>query len=178
MVTKSDKIKILTSLRKDIKENKYPLSYIKDFSFYHQNPNFNCYAYALGLKTPNKYFNLRWDGLNIYNPGTISQFKIIIYDEKTLIESFLSDCDILGFDIINSTINDTISDNYFKVSIYLEENQDSFFRDFHFMRQNEDGTWSHMKSVGGIVTLVSDAELSKCNGNYNYLSTYALKKKK
>lgn len=169
MITNKEKIRVLTALRNNIKNNQYPLCYEDDFQFYNKNPKFNCYAYALGLKTPNRFFGLKWEGVHLYNPGTISSFKMILYDRSSLIEAFLADCDALGFNVSDKN---NLEYNSFNVAVYFERWTN--FGDFHFIRQNNDGTWSNMKGVGGEVELLTDLNIPF----YEHVKTYTLSKER
>ena len=176
------KKKILSSLRKEIELINYPLSYANDFNDFNNNLNFNCYAYALGLKTKDDFEFVLKSALSIYDPGTISGFdtidekKLILYDEKKLIEAFFADCDVLGIKCISTSIDSNVSSDASKVAIYIEPKSE-IIRDFHFARQNIDGTWSNMVGAGGPVSVLYDNEVERIPG-YNFLGAYSLKKKK
>ena len=79
MINDIDKKRLLYILRNYVKMINYPLSYKDDSRFFYENSNFNCYAYALGLRALDNFDFLIEEDLSIYNPGTISSFSNILY---------------------------------------------------------------------------------------------------
>ncbi len=176
MIRECDKTRVINILRTYVDAIRYPLSYECDRSFYHGNKNFNCYAYALGLRRLDNFKSLLNNKLSIYNPGTISSFETILYDEEKLIKAFLEDCYILGLECKPTNLNSNVSSNSSKIAIYIEPEEEPV-RDFHFARLNNNGIWSNMKCSGGSVFMLGEDNIEDIPG-YNFLGTYALRKKR
>ena len=110
--------------------------------------NTNCYAYALNLfinpKTEKRFIN--WGHVQ---PGNICNRKnkwinwnsIICKLNKKNLEYFISefrkDCKYLGYQVRKSSYNESRKGNWWKVALCFDRN------DYHWYRQNDDGTWSH-----------------------------------
>ena len=146
MIRECDKTRIINILRTYVKAISYPLSYERNCSFYNRNKNFNCYAYALGLWRLDNFKSLSDNKLSIYNPGTISIFENIHYNEEKLIKAFLEDCYVLDLECIQTDFESRISSDSTKIAVYIED-EEQRIRDFHFARLNYDGIWSDRKSV-------------------------------
>lgn len=177
MINDIDKKRLLYILRNYVKMINYPLSYKDDSRFFYENSNFNCYAYALGLRALDNFDFLIEEDLSIYNPGTISSFSNILYSEKSLIRSFLSDCKVLGIECVPTSVDSKMINNTAKVGVYISSNKRVLYRDFHFVRQNNDGIWSNMKFAGGPVVEMG-RELPEKIENYDFLGVYSLRKKR
>ena len=67
--------------------------------------------------------------------------------------------------------------NTAKVGVYISSNKRVLYRDFHFVRQNNDGIWSNMKFAGGPVVEMG-RELPEKIENYDFLGVYSLRKKR
>lgn len=177
MIREVDKKRVLYSLKNYVNMINYPLSYKDDFCFYNKNFNFNCYAYAMGFKRLDNFKSLSNNGLSVYNPGTISNFDNIFYDEIKLIKAFLEDCYVLGIECKPTSIDSNISNDVSKIAIYIEPSDENIVRDFHFARLNSNGIWSNMNGAGGNVTILGDDNIENIPG-YDFLGAYTLRKKK
>lgn len=133
-----DREEKILKIRKSILQNKYPLKY---------NPFFdsgNCYAYAIGSNFKDVDFMNDF----IYNLGNISQ---IIYPPRTLLEAekaFILDMQVLGINCRKSSFQETLLANEWKVILFYDDwFEDSY--DFHFIRQDKDGSWSYKEGMNG-----------------------------
>ena len=144
----------------------------------------NCYAYALGL-------DIRESRIckSAYQPGTISG----VFDPTILREYFLySDLikniekDLSALDIFYREINfnDKIDLDEWKIALFAEtynNDLDVFVSDFHFIRANSKGVWTHKPGYFGSPSkkdyssqIITDLE--KCDLYlYEYKKCYALR---
>ena len=97
----------------------------------------NCYAYSLDVKV-NPYPQVFW----ALQPGTSDSFSNI-YNENYLTKSFLET--MVAYDSVNYNFgfesigeNDKCYSGWYKVALVIAPNSD-----YHWYRQNSDGTWSH-----------------------------------
>ncbi len=113
----------------------------------------NCYCYALGFKTPNIFNDVfvKFDDKMIgHNIGFVSDTVIDISNSRDLMFGFENDMSYLGIKYYDSEILKPNIHNGYKVSLYRG------FEDFHFTRQNKDGSWSHKIGYEPIVIKCSD----------------------
>jgi len=111
--------------------------YSKDFDKYFLC---NCYCYALGFKYPTLFHHIYkhiTDEDFGHNIGFISK-KDYIKDINMILETLYSDLDILKISVYDSSINTHPKHGGYKISLFLENSGE----DFHFIRQNYDGSWS------------------------------------
>ncbi len=124
-----------------------PPNFERDLEFYSKrNPDkeyrygFNCYAYAmrfpLEYSVCDRYFHA------YYVPGFLTTRPFEIFDPSTLIELFNRDCDSLELRHEPANIDDPIEPDSYKIEIFYSRKE----KDFHFLRQNDDGTWSSKRS--------------------------------
>ena len=156
----NNKIKkeILMSLKHSLKSATYPPIYYSDYKFYNTNSeNFglNCYAYAMQFKYNFKALRKKYPKIElIYEPGFLSiDGARDTGNPDLLIHYFTEDCKILGLECIRSSVNDSISNNEYKIAVFLSMNPCYFtsVKDFHFIRQNADLSWSEMTGYCGEV---------------------------
>lgn len=142
---KSEKIKLI---KKSIRRNRYP---IEDWrcSYYTNN---NCYGYGLGAEyNENNYkiFPENEDEEYIYNLGCISGSKPA-RNIKEAERNFMADMKVLDILVRKSYLEERIQNGEWKVVLfYDQEDPDSY--NFHFARQDVDGTWSHKEYCNGPV---------------------------
>ncbi len=107
----------------------------------------NCYAYALNVMVnPYPYMeNKPW----ALQPGTSNSFNNL-YNPNYLTKSFLEE--MVGYDSVNYNFtfqsvdeNQKCENGSYKVALVIDPGTD-----YHWYRQNSDGTWSH-KPGGGCV---------------------------
>lgn len=130
----------------------------------------NCYCYALGFITPSIFNDIfaRFDEKMIrHNIGFISDTFIDINSSSDLMFGFENDLSYLGIKYYNSNIESDNNHNGYKVSLYRG------FDDFHFVRQNIDGSWSHKIGYEPIVIKCTDPRNVL---DYELLNTYEIVK--
>ena len=91
---------------------------------YSNSRDYNCYAYALG-ETVWKYVGGSQDAVTDYNVNDVA--KLVLKDAER---------DGRTMRIIDS-YNSDINANEYRIALRVGA------ADYHFMRQNDDGTWSH-----------------------------------
>jgi hypothetical protein len=154
------------TLKEEVNNLSFPPNYHADLFFYYKaRLYFNCYAYAMQFNIPISTFSD-----NFYNPGFLSNStpENVLYDANSLISSFINDCDFLGISYKETSIEDTMEDDSYKIGILLEnrsrildktgmflENNDEEGPDFHFIRQNRNSVWSEKCGWGGIIRLLN-----------------------
>lgn len=146
----------------------------------------NCYAYALGL-------DIREGEIckSAYQPGTISGNGIcpnfseyFLYSK--LIEGLESDLDSLRISYREIEPNDEVHSNEWKVALFAEfyeEEREELIFDFHFLRTNKNGHWTHKDGFDFAPTrkdysnqIITDPK--KCDlCSYQYKKCYALRLK-
>jgi len=112
-------------------------TYEKDLYAYNRT---NCYCYALGLKFPWIFYKLYLQRANedfAHNIGFIS-YKNYSEDKKSILENLYSDLDVLKIQTYDADIESHPSHGGYKIAVYVAEDYD-----FHILRQNKDGIWSH-----------------------------------
>ena len=132
-----------------------------------KNKSFNCYAYALQVCMNIELFDV-W-------PGFIGSEKNDYRDTKScILKYFYKDCEQLSLQVKSSDLDEVISDNEYKVAIYLKRG-----KDFHFARQDSDGNWSEKVGwIGGIRKLKQSEVLMNCDDfGYKFIGVYRLSKK-
>jgi hypothetical protein len=127
----------------------------------------NCYAYALNLKrhpfTRDHFSELTDSGFGLQpgslmkpirpgvvmcplrNPRNITAFKLIEYISK--------DVEALGGKILPADLDTLIPQDGRKIALVVHP-----FKDYHFYRQDTDGTWSHKLATKPVTNL-------DCEGN-------------
>ena len=131
-------------------------SYNKDYKYYMNNRNNNCYSYAFRYDLPD-YFDYAFkyfDSNGFYfEPGCFSNISDI-NTEDTLLEALYSDLDVIGIKY-NERLD---SDHMYKVAVYQE--YDFLYRkgsllDYHFSRLNSNGIWTSKNGLAGDIQKVS-----------------------
>lgn len=113
-------------------------SYGKDRYSYHKG---NCYSYALGLPTPfliwfSMVFNCDY-GFSAKPGFSVDKEYYSWRNTEALITGLYQDCDSLGIEVYDSSLEEQNSHGGYKIALYNGN------ADFHFMRQDDDGLWSH-----------------------------------
>lgn len=126
--------------------------YVKDIT--------NCYSYAVNAqKNPNAKYNMK-----PMQPGQTID-RDLEDDDYLNTNDFISliekDASILGFGFISVQENEICPTGYYKVALVLD-NQDTGEinkYDYHWYRQNSDGTWSHKPGQTPVTNLDSSGKL-------------------
>lgn len=137
-------------IRESMRKNRYPLKYEWRYSY----SDSNCYSYALG----SGYREERYSEGYIYNLGSMSGYDPP-KDKKEAEEAFIADMKVLGINVRKSSLEEEIQEGEWKVVLFFDYEFDEIikipYRDFHFARQNEDGSWSHKEFKEGPVRQLS-----------------------
>ena len=129
----------IARIRESMLKNQYPM----EFNQYRCHRE-NCYAYILG----SDFEDDMSDGDYIYNLGCMSQVN---YPPKTIPEAeeaFYSDMEVLGVDCRRCELDAKVAPGEWKVVLFYE----GFFSDsydFHFVKEDKGGGWSHKQGVHG-----------------------------
>lgn len=113
----------------------------------------NCYCYALGFTTPDVFSDVYGrfkKKMMTHNIGFISGNIIDVLSPDDLMFGFEIDMSYLGIKHFDSEVDKPNLHNGYKVSLYRG------FKDFHFTRQNNDGSWSHKVGYEPIVIKCTD----------------------
>jgi len=125
---------------------------------------FNCYAYALQA-----CMNLtRYDIV----PGFIAGYSDYIPTKECTLQYFKEDCEALGLEVVTSDLKEQVSANEYKIAVYLNEG-----RDFHFIRQDSDGKWSHKVGWKGDIEYLDQADLVKDQDGCKFIKIFKVSKK-
>lgn len=137
---------IIARLRASVDANKYPLTFAESQKIYKENPilenNTNCFSYSTGIYVP-----LR-KGLSygLFNPGTISNpekfsaatIMTELFTTEELFGGYLEDLKFFGFS--TTLARDAME------SIFMVRKVDGLVSGFHFIRREQDGTYSEKGS--------------------------------
>ncbi len=130
----------------------------------------NCYCYALGFLTPEE-FNVPYHKITSkhmsHNIGFISGNITDIDSKEEIVEIFLLDLDYLGIKHFETDVNGKNRHDGYKVSLY------NCYDDFHFSRQNKDGSWS--QKIGYTSTILKCSDPLD-NLYYRYITTFEIVK--
>ena len=148
----------------------------------------NCYCYAINQKINpvSETLFINWDHIQPGNLGRknnrMNDWKNLTKEEisNSFIDSVNFDLHFLGLQIIPSTFEEVIDDeDVWKVALcFCFEN----IRDYHWYRQNDDGTWSHKCGTFGVkntdeedIIITNPEECSR--GRYkNFAGFFIIKK--
>lgn len=149
--------------------------------------NINCYFYALDLTLP-YVFKESFERITHHpfctNLGEISALKyfrdnFIVPTPCDLLDYIYTDLDTLKIKAYDSTINSPLKHNGYKIAIFMEDNKR---HDYHFARQNIDGSWSSKIGYEELI-VKSDNPFDFLNENlfgietnYEYVKTLELVK--
>lgn len=124
----------------------------------------NCYCYSLMIPTPEVFIsNYRCkSGYDFSHDIGFISGKEYSDDIDVCYDNLRSDLDFLGINYYDSDIDSSNKHDGYKIAFYKS------IDDFHFLRQNNDGTWSHKKGYDQIIerinpedTLFDDFKLIK-----------------
>jgi len=148
----------------------------------------NCYIYAINLpKNPHSTTGKYWSWEHV-QPGklggvkNISQTFISPFDKEKFINAVKLDLAAIDMEIVESTYEEVRKGRWWKVALVFD-NSPMGFGDYHWYRQNEDGTWSHKMGSGDVKNVdSSDQPITNpetCNrGRYTtFVGFYMIRKK-
>ena len=122
---------IITILKDELQSVTYPQSFPSTLF-----PYTNCYSYAVGVTMPDKTGKL-------YYPGGISNMPVM-YDKRFLLRFLKSDLRLLGVyakEISLDKAKEEMREGKQVIAFFYS----SFESDFHFLRKDRDGGWSHKR---------------------------------
>lgn len=135
----------------------YPPTFSIDSS-----PFRNCYAHALNCNYEDRDFS-------IYTPGAIyADFNgseiffgngEYFFDYDLFIKSLKRDCSVLSITASTCSFDASIREESCKIALTYSKSDN----DFHFLRQNLDGTWSHKPGFGKPLKRIA-SEIISYNG--------------
>lgn len=132
----------------------------------------NCYCYALGFLTPEE-FNIPYHRIiskhMSHNIGFISGNVTDIASKEEIVDNFLLDLDYLGIKHFETGVNDKNRHGGYKISFFKSPH------DFHFIRQNIDGVWSHKLGYTPTIEKIEMPQ-ERVLGRYNYVKTLEIVK--
>lgn len=149
----------------------------------------NCYFYALGLPIPDIFYQKYWElygniwQINVGEVGKdyrILTNKLALYKYRYLLEALYADLETLKIKSYECNIDSMPTHNGFKIAIFSYNN--SWKGDYHFVRQNPDGTWMqklgyspYISSCKNILEFIDDYNRKK-DTDYEYVKTLELVK--
>jgi hypothetical protein len=150
----------------------------RKFEKYHNN---NCYTYAINQPI-NPYTNKPYEDYGHCQPGYLGGKGKYVFDDngmtnfKKLTDVAKVDLNNLGYEFVESSYEEYIDDNCWKIAFCYSKN------DYHWYRQNKDGTWSHKIGTRKVLYKDHDDKIIRnpetCNrGKYKYFGGYYLIKK-
>ena len=156
----------------------YVLLPIKNPEFDKNNPlyfNGNCYCYALMLPTPKEFYDAYMnacDDVDLplsfhHDVGFISEKECSLKPSK-LLDNLKIDLDSLGIYYYETDIDSINNHGGYKISLYYNDGED-----FHFIRDDFDGKWSHKMGYSGSIERVEPSERIF---KYNLVTTYEIVK--
>jgi len=147
----------------------------RKFEKYHYN---NCYTYAINQPI-NPYTGKSYEDYGHCQPGYLGGkgIKLDVPYDKKLIKLARKDLKKLGYKLIKSSFKEYVDDeNCWKVALCYAND------DYHWYRQNKDGTWSHKLGTNKVKYKDEDDKIirnpEQCNrGKYkNFVGFYLIKK--
>lgn len=131
----------------------------------------NCYGYALGINLPEciykKYLSVESDGIS-HNLGFASGKSFPITAQEKL-ENLFSDFEILNIKWFETDIESENKHGGYKIAFYCDN-----WRDFHFIRQNKDGSWS--EKIGHTSEIIQTDNPRPLGQNYKLIKTLEIVK--
>ena len=146
----------LQALKEQIKLGTNKLCFTDDFQKYYLG---NCYTYALGLPSLSffikKYMEKEIEDIFPFNVGFMNHTPYYIYgkDMDGFITFLKQDCESLNIQIFETSEREKNAHSGYKIAMYFYYNQG--IQDFHFIRQNSDGLWSHKQGYFSSPELLS-----------------------
>lgn len=129
--------------------------------------SFNCYAYALRICLDLGRWSTR------IRPGFVSRGEKNHYEntEECLLKHFQEDCEALGLELSQTSIDESIGDNEYKIAVYIA------YDDFHFVRQDSNGQWSQKRGWYRAIHTLKEEEVPRTMRKYRYLGVFKVSKK-
>lgn len=166
----------------NIEGSKYNGLYEIDNSYYEHKSNNNCYTFAINQPL-NPYTKEPYGMYEHCQPGWLGGKKKRKEDNFTrnnfymLIDLVMKDLKDIGYEMIDSTYEEYVDDeNCWKIAFAYGD------ADYHWYRQNANGTWSHKKGQKDILHKDEDDKIiynpKECNrGEYDTFAGFYLIRK-
>lgn len=124
-------------------------SFDMDKSYY---PYGNCYSYALGLRCPEIFAHMFDEKCIMFFPYNIGLMHTFFTSYDRCEFDLESDLDSLGIKHFDVDYEEPCEHGGYKISLYESDD------DFHFIRENSDGSWSHKYGFSNGVEIVKPAK--------------------
>ena len=140
------------------------------------NPNewegsFNCYMYALNICS--NFIGYRTNpGFLQNNEEYIKNEGILSYNQENLIRFFKDDCNELKLNVAETTLNEKVKSNEYKIAIYLNSNGG-----YHFARQDSNGMWSEKNGWCGSIEVLKEEDIDKSIHVFSFIGVYKVSRK-
>lgn len=131
-MTELDNLKVSINRRKELTFNP------EDYEDFQIRRDTNCYAYALDSIYPNREL-YRWLGSM---SGCKKQLK---ESNEEMVKKLFKDCACVGKEIRECTYEEDVPEGWYKIAFLSDEKEENNITNFHFIRQDSDGTWSEKK---------------------------------
>lgn len=158
-----DRKEKIAKIREGLLKNQYPLEF-KNYAYSQEN----CYAYALGSdfkEDPN-------DSDYIFNIGAISGKEQYPRTYAEAEEAFMDDMKVLGIECRKCDMYEEVKNGEWKVLLFFDLLYANLY-DFHFIREDRDGLWSHKQGIqGGVWRFGGDPEMKT---DLTFVGSYILK---
>lgn len=142
----------------------------------------NCYAYALGLDLVESDICI-----SAYQPGTISGVDSLgtkeYFTYNELIAGIESDLNILMLNYKEVDFNYVVSENEWKIALFIQNCSCDKLNDFHFLRTVNGGVWTHKDGFVGYPTKkdylghIIENPVDSFMCSYEYKKCYVLNKR-
>ncbi len=121
----------------------YPPVFTTDYSIYR-----NCYSHALNCMFEDRDFTTYSPGAicAIFNGSDSFNENNYYFREDLLIKLLKRDCAVLSINAYSCNFDAKTAENAYKIAIAYSKSDN----DFHFLRSNADGSWSHKPGFGNI----------------------------
>lgn len=142
----------------------------------HYNPDewkenwFNCYAYAMRMLVDFWEYNYN----NMIRPGIISGCikEPYQFEKENILQCFKKDCKALGLKVLPTNLEEQISENEYKIAVYVWEG-----RDYHFARQDSNGEWSEKNGCRKPIEVLKTDDVTKNENGYQFIGMFKVSKK-
>ena len=142
----------------------------------------NCYYYALDLKRPKIFqdtYNEIFYEFFSNQIGSIGNVSLPTYfTEQDLLKALDADLEALGIISYESSIDKKPEHGGYKIAIYIRDKTDYSKPDYHFIRQNEDGTLSEKRGYNDSIYIVQDPYNLEDRPEYRYIKAIEIVKPK
>ena len=163
---------VAKKIRKSIAEKPFPPKFPDDEWTYSSIINItNCFAYAINstVEVDDVYFIIKEEKVHIHDPS---------YSDQEVCDAFEAIMQYLGIEYCRTKKDGRRPNHSYRIAVcnYVRG------RDFHFARQNKNGSWSHKMGWYSLPTLISKStenfEEKMEQMGYKVVAFYAIKQLK